>query len=373
MMPESLRSSKASVGGDENACDQSHVGAERMDSAKCIPPPVGPPSEPPHYPSSNNSNHNNKPGLFPLWTRLTNAIHRMVTNFIVTLSLYSAHHPYRVIGVSVFISLALVTTGLLTNFHINVKETEIFAPFNSIPGQHMQWRNDEAGFLQATRVTTLVIHANGANVLGKEPMERVFYALDTVRNMSGYHDICEDGDYYDERADEFTCRILSTTRFWYHDTKLFYEQAQTDEDVIATLSQPQYPVNIPADHDFVLGKYQRDDNGTITSVPAYFVYILLSIKDDTEAFESKIIERLSALQTAWIQEEGNMLRLEYFAERSFSDEFSRAIEADMFLVPIGFIMMAGFTCVVFYQSDRIQSRSGLGVGSVFTIGMSLMT
>lgn len=36
-------------------------------------------------------------------------------------------------------------------------------------------------------------------------------------------------------------------------------------------------------------------------------------------------------------------------------------------------MMSGFTCLVFFQKDRVQSRSGLGVGSVTTIGMSLMS
>ncbi|CAB9501834.1 patched domain containing [Seminavis robusta] len=157
----------------------------------------------------------------------------------------------------------------------------------------MEWRDDvdKSGFLPSTRVTTIAIHANGANILGKEPMERVFTALDTVRNISGYKDICADGDYYDTLHDEFTCRIIGATRFWYHDTQLFYEQAKTEDDVIQTLSQTEYPPGIPADHEYVLGTLQRQENnghgnGTITYVPAYFVYILLSIKEDkTELFE----------------------------------------------------------------------------------------
>ena len=319
-----------------------------------------------------NHSHNMKP-VFPAWTRLTSSMHRTVTHSIVTLSVFSARNPYSVIVGLILLSFSMATIGFFTNFEINVKENEIFAPFRSIPVKHMEWRDEKSGFQRSTRVTTLVIHADGANVLGKEPLERVFFALDTVRNISGYHDICKDGDYYDERTNEWTCRILATTRFWYHDPQLFYEQVQTDEDVIATISQPLYPVNVPADHDFVLGKYQRDDNGKVTFVPAFFVFVLLNVKEGTEAFEAKVIEQLSALQTEWIQEDGNILRLEYFAERSFSDEFTRAIQADMYLVPIGFIMMSGLTCIVFYHSDRIQSRSGLGIGSVFTIVMSIMT
>ena len=41
--------------------------------------------------------------------------------------------------------------GFFTNFHINVEETEIYAPFNSVPQEHMHWRDNEAGFLEATR------------------------------------------------------------------------------------------------------------------------------------------------------------------------------------------------------------------------------
>lgn len=323
--------------------------------------------------------HSTEKGIFPLWTRLTDKLHQGITKFVVTLSVNAAMRPYTVIASVLFLSFALVGIGFFTNFNINVEETEIYSPFNSIPQEHFHWRNEESGFVESTRVTTFVVHANGENVLGYEPMERVFKALDTVRSIPGYEEICEDGDYFDERTEEWTCRIISATRFWYHDTEVFYSTSKDDADVIQTLSQTEYPGGIPADHEYVLGKLEREptdsgsNNGTITYVPAYFVYVLLSNKEQTEEFEIEVIERLSALQKSWEKEEGNILQLEYFAERSFSDEFTRAIEEDMYLVPVAFLMMAGFTCIVFFSSDRVKSRSGLGVGSVTTIGMSLMS
>ncbi|CAB9528936.1 Pick C1-like protein 1 [Seminavis robusta] len=377
------RSTKASVDGDdycssEVSSSNSHNGSCGYHQAPTTSDGILQMID--HTPSTH-TQHRKTEGVFPIWTRMTDSMHHYITRFVVTLAVTAASRPRTVISAVILMSLALVGTGLFTNFHINVEETEIYAPFNSIPQYHMEWRDDvdKSGFLPSTRVTTIAIHANGANILGKEPMERVFTALDTVRNISGYKDICADGDYYDTLHDEFTCRIIGATRFWYHDTQLFYEQAKTEDDVIQTLSQTEYPPGIPADHEYVLGTLQRQENnghgnGTITYVPAYFVYILLSIKEDkTELFELDVVEQLSKLQSAWDKEEGNILQLEFFAERSFSDEFTRAIEEDMFLVPVGFIMMAGFTCVVFFQSDRVQSRSGLGVGSVTTIAMSLMS
>ena len=334
---------------------------------------VNPPLQQNHVP--HDFQHNK--GVFPLWTRLTARMHRGITRFVVTLGVHAARHPKSYVAAILLLSFSLVGIGFFTNFNINVEETEIYAPFDSIPQDHFAWRNDESGFLESTRVTTLVVHADGANVLGWEPMERVFTALDTVRKIPGYHDICEGGDFLDERTGERTCRIISATRYWYHDTELFYNETHTDAELIATLSQLEYPGGVPADHEYVMGKLERIDNGygngTVTYVPAYFVYILLSNKEETEEFENLIIEQLSDLQAAWEKEDDNLLRLSYFAERSFSDEFTRAIEEDMFLVPMIFIMMSGFTCLVFFQSDRVQSRSGLGVGSVTTIGMSLMS
>lgn len=278
-----------------------------------------------------------KKGIFPWWTRLTDKMHRGITRFVVTMSLNAAKNPKTCIAGVLLLSFSLVGIGFFTNFRLELDENVIYAPSDSIPQDHFAWRNDKSGFLESTRVTTLVIHADGANVLGKEPMDRVFEALDIVRNIPGYQDICEDGDYYDERSGAFTCRIISATRYWYHDTELYHQEIQTDAELTVAISQSEYPGGVPADHEYVMGKIERIDNGygngTITYVPAHFVYILLSNKEkQTMEFEKLVIEQLSTLQATWAKEDGSLLRLSYFAERSFSDEFTRAIEEDMFLV-----------------------------------------
>ena len=328
----------------------------------------------------------NRDVVWSQWTQWTEKLHNAVNQFVVALSMCAARNPKRCIVSVIVLSFALLSIGFFTNFHVNVEETEIYAPFDSIPQRHFQWRNEESGFSQTTRVTVLVLHNHGENVMHKAAMRRVFEALETVRNTTGYDEVCQDGAYWDSETQEYTCRVVSATRAWYHDVALFDDQVSSDQDLANVLSLPEYPGGAPFDHEYVMGNLVREDtlledgtnvnNGTITHVPAFLVYILVSDKgEQTKELEASILQNLFDLKTEWKEEAGDedFLELDFFCERSLSDEFKRAIEEDMYLVPVIFFMMSFFTCLVFFKSDRVQSRCLVGVGSVTTIGMSLFS
>lgn len=306
------------------------------------------------------------------WTQCTDFLHDKVVSFVVSVSVLAARNPKRCIYSIIFVSLTLVVTGLFTNFNIEVDEKVLYAPFSSIPQEHWRWVKQESGFVDTVRPTTLILHNDGENIMGIEEMNLVFKALDTVRNTSGYADVCEDGAYWDGYRKEFTCRIVSVTRTWYHDVDLFHSQVKSQQDLANALSLSEYPGGARKDPEFVMGDLQyEDDSTTVSYVPAFFVSILLSGKgEQTEEFETRVIENLLALREQW-NAEGSKIRLEFVAERSFADEFQRAIARDMYLVPVIGFLMAAFTCLVFYRKDRIQSRCLLGVLSVVTITMSL--
>jgi Patched family len=324
------------------------------------------------------------PPIFPAWTRATEGLQRYLRRFLIALALVSARNPYRCIGSVIVISLGLVLVGLNTNFHIEVDEEVIYAPFNSLPRVHQRWHDDESGLGAQSRGTVLMIHNkedkndyhnDTDNFLSRDTVKRVFQALDTVRNTTGFQDIiCHDGAFWDEHAQQFTCRIMSATRFWYHDQALFDQQVQSDEDLVQQLSATQYPGGAPVDPSYIMGNYQRDDNGTITYAPAFFVYLFLTDKPETEGFELAMLQRLSLLQKEWELDPAIPLVLDYTSVRSPTDEFRRAIENDMYLVPIVAIMMSGFTCLVYLKPrNMVQSRCLLGVGMVTTILMAMFT
>jgi len=343
------------------------------------------------------------------WTRFTEAIHDGSRRFVVVLSQKAAYNPVTCVVSVILISLTILAIGFFTNFNINVDETEVYAPFNSIPQAHWNWRQTESGFKDPARGTVMIFHNHGENVLGMAQVRRLFEALNVVRNTEGYRENCEGGPYYDELLEEKTCRVLSVTRAWNHDIDLFDEFVDSDQDVIDILSQPEYPGGASMDHSFTLGDPVWDyndksamalyhisndtidvktaeaitdttsgPNGTLSYVPAYFVSILLTDKgDETYYLEERIIENLHALRDQWNDEAGGtnqLIQLDFWTERSFGDEFLRAIDEDMYLVPAIALLMSAFTCFVFYKAgDRVHSRCLVGVGSVATIGMSLFS
>jgi len=62
---------------------------------------------------------------------------------------------------------------------------------------------------------------------------------------------------------------------------------------------------------------------------------------------------------------------------AYEVEYQRAIEGDLWLVPLVAIMMCGFVAITFARVGRgqegLKSRTMLGVASVYTISMSFLT
>ena len=92
-----------------------------------------------------------------------------------------------------------------------------------------------------------------------------------------------------------------------------------------------------------------------------------------------MLERLGELRLSWLDEEGTvprneLLKLDLMTIYSYEVEYLRSILGDMYLIPVVAFMMITFTCLVFYRrGDKVQSRSTLGLASVITICMSIMT
>lgn len=263
----------------------------------------------------------------------------------------------------------------MTNFAINTDEQVIYAPFKSRTKAHADWINDESGFPGKVRPFTINIHANGDNILGYDEMHKVFDVLDEVRNTPGYHQVCAEGDYVNF-DDVTTCKIMSFTRFFKHDVarmEYVYDQ-EGEEGVIDAISADAYENLTPVDTDAILGLVERDEeSGLITSVQSYKIFVLMPITDEVKEMEQRILDGMFLLKGEWDADANNSLELEFFAMKSYSDEFARAIENDLFLLPVVFLLMSGFTCLVFFRCDRVQSRASLGVGSVVTIVLALMS
>jgi hypothetical protein len=310
--------------------------------------------------------------IFPLYSRLSDRyIHKGIPCVVVAISLFAARRPMTVIGFVIMLSIALMVIGLVTNFYVAVDQFEVFSPTGVAPAEHRVWLNDRAGFPKTPITFAAIVHANGGNVLGEEGIRRIFHVLDVIRTTEGYTDVCSGGSHVDQTTGLKECAISSATRFWNHNETLFNLSVSNDLDVIAALSPSEYPDGVPVDTDAIVGKPKRLD-GILTEAVSYTVAVFFPIVNGTTKLESDALIQVLRLRDEWI-ETGSVMQLEVLSNVSYEDEFSRGIVADLPLIPLVFLVMAAFTCLVFYRRHKVESRVLLGLGSVFTISMSLMS
>jgi hypothetical protein len=167
----------------------------------------------------------------------------------------------------------------------------------------------------------MLFHADGGNVLGHDQVDRVFQAIDAVRNLNDYDEICSQDDYVDKRTNKTTCEILGVTEFWNNSAEIFKTSVTSDADTILALSASTFPDGKPVSENDIFGKRERGENGNLTFAQLYAATIILPDIDETEDFESDVLELLlDGLREEWEQEKGNDFRMEVNAWRSFDDE-----------------------------------------------------
>lgn len=318
--------------------------------------------------------------ICPPWTWLTNGLHGLIIRFVLALSGHAARYPKTYIGCITAFSCIILGVGFFTNFQLELNFEIVATPIDSQPQRHYDWINSQQGFPEDTRQVLLVLHNNGRNVLHKQQTRKLFTAIDTIRETPGYNELCQQGTYVNFDGIS-TCRILSASGYWGdHNVTLFDKHVKHDRDVRHAMSANQFASGSPVYKDAILGNYEKDPfTKELLSAESYVTIVELPNKDDSDGFERAMLQRLQDLKMSWeeaaddeITEE--ILHLDLMTLYSYEVEYMRSILTDIYLIPIVALMMIGFTCLIFYRpGDKVQSRSSLGVASVITISMSIMT
>jgi len=264
-------------------------------------------------------------------------LHKPILSFLRFTTTFSARNPRKTIAGTVCLTLLLLLVGLLTNFFVNVDEKELWTPMDSLPLQHHEWIIKKSGFPADPKLFSLFFHSDGKNVLGEQQMLRMFDALDTVRGVEGYHDLCSKSSYRDHTGLP-TCEVVGAVRFWNSSSALFKSQVFTDEQTISSLSHRRFADGMPFNEEDIFGFPQRDQNDQLLNVVSYSMYILFPPGEDVQRaqLESEAVDAILALDDSWHDEPSNSLRVEVFADRSFGDEFRRAIVVDL---PLGTLVL----------------------------------
>lgn len=127
-----------------------------------------------------------------------------------------------------------------------------------------------------------------------------------------------------DKKGKITCRIASRAQFWNNTYWIFQDDVENDDDAITALSKSAFPDGTPVDRVSIYGTPETDMNDTtLTSLKSYIVTIVLPNVDDAAKFETEAIDAILALDEKWEAENNSNFKVEVFADRSFSDEFTR--------------------------------------------------
>lgn len=211
----------------------------------------------------------------------------------------------------------MLIIGFATNFELDADDDTVWTPKNSDPVRHLNWIDDESGYPDEARDFVLFFHSDGTNVLKQDHVAGVFQALDQVRNLEGYDEMCAESPFVNSEGKR-TCRVLGITNFWDDSTAIYEESVSSDFMLAQQMSAPTFPNGAEAPQDSLFGFPAFDDNDILTFVQSYSVAIEFPDTDKAEDFESDAIDEMRDLDELW--ETQNEMRVEVMAWRSFEDE-----------------------------------------------------
>lgn len=277
------------------------------------------------------------------WTDIIRTLHEPLHIFLRFVTGLSAKNPRKTVFGMTVLALFLAVVGLSTNFLIDVDEDSLWTPRGSNAARHQKWIKEESGFKLEPRWFVLLFHFDGGNVLGQSQVQRMFDVLDGVRAVDGYDEMCEASDYVDNNGVR-TCEINGPPQIWNSSTAFFQSNVTSDAEAIQGLSVRFMPDLFPVVEEVFYGYPMRDDNDLLTSATSYSIFIHFPHVDLAEIVEERALDVVLGFQQKWRDDPDSNLYVEVASERSFPDEFTRAIITDL---PLG-------KC---WKTDMSQSRN----------------
>lgn len=243
----------------------------------------------------------------------------------------SARNPRKTVVGMTLLALVVMAIGLSTNFKVDVDEDSLWTPRGSNAAVDQKWIMEESGFKPDPRWFILLFHNKGENVLGQSQVQRMFDVLDGIRSVDGYDEMCQASDYIDVNGVQ-TCEITGPPQIWNTSSAFFQSNVTSDEEAIEGLSVRFMSDLFPVVEELFYGYPERDENDLLTSVMSYSIFIHFPQIDLAEDVEARALDVVLDFQEKWKHDPESNLYVEVAAERSFPDEFTRAIIAD---IPLG--------------------------------------
>jgi len=260
---------------------------------------------------------------------------------ILATSNHAAKNPKSYVISIIILSFALMGLGIATNFNEETSD-DIWSPVGSKTVQNYNWVEDDSNFPKGPRSAVIIVHRDGKNLFGDgegtdtslalESTRRMFEALDHFRGTDRYDELCNYSTYISPISNETSCQIVGATTFWNESRVAFEASVASNEEALAVMSSELYPSGSKVDFNQIIGYNNFDQNGVLNYGKSFVVVVMLPPDDEdtgngafTKDFEEDVLDRMLELQDKWDSDSSHDFKVEIIAERSFEDEFSRAI------------------------------------------------
>ena len=256
---------------------------------------------------------------------------------------------------------------------------ELWVPQNTIA--ETETDNYQQYFQSTARFNNIIVQSssNGDSVLTKDSLvEAMKMHLEIQNNQATIDEV--DYDFIDlcvasggSCATEFTgvcqCLVTSVLKQWNFNLTTL----ESDADVLGTINN----YGTKDDLEAVLGDPVFDDSGLVVSAQAFTISYFLedravleagSLNDPVnEGWEKDVFLKVAES----VPDKYTSLSVDYFAGRSFSDEFGDAITGDLLLVQISYVLAFLFLAATMGKVKCGQgSRWTLALGALFAVGLS---
>ncbi len=300
-----------------------------------------------------------------------------IGSFFSKLGLYVGKNPKKTIVLS-FLLMAICGIGFL-RWETENREAKLWVPQGTTAQAETEMY--ESYFSTSSRFNTAIVQTNqdGGNVLTKESLVEAMQLhkeiATSVATIDGAEytlvDLCTKAGGACVSSTEGVCQCLITSilKQWNYDLEIL----QVDENILDTLNA----YGSREDLEAVLGGAVFDDSNVLVSAEAmvlsYFLEERMEVVDGTEqdpineGWEGQVF--LKAMSS--VEEDYETLAVDYFAARSFSDEFGDEITSDLSLVQVSYIVAFLFLGA---NMGKIKcgpgSRWTMALAALITVGLS---
>jgi len=294
-----------------------------------------------------------------------------ISGFFQKIGDFVGNKPKKTIAAAIL--LTVLCAGGFARWETENRPEELWVPQGTTAEE--ETNQYEQYFESNNRVNTVLIQSSdaGGNILTKENLEE---AMKMHEKIASEIATVDDEDYVlvdlcvkggetckTEYDGECQCLITSILGQWNYDLATL----QNDSNILQTING----YGSKEDLEGVLGKAVFNGDGEIVSAEAasltYFLTGRVEVVDGSEVdpinegWELDVF--LDTVES--IADEGSSISVDYFASRSFSDEFGGAITGDLALVQLSYLL-------AFLYLGATMGKAKCGPGSRWTLALGAL-